>query len=349
MKTFSIIKKGVPVILILIVFIFSGYRNIRQTSFPRYFSNPILESGADPYVYYHTDGFYYCMVTRGNRITLWKARSFTDLSNAETKDVWFPPESGPNSSSIWAPEIHFINGSWYIYYTACDRKNRSDESRYVFVLKNNSGNPLDNNWEDIGRIDTELPGIDGHVFEHKGVYYFVYSPYVGNQSGLMIARMKSPWEIEKPMSLLALPVYDWEKTGIREIMEGPQFLSGPGKEVFIIYSAGACWDDDYGLGMLSAGKDVDLIDPASWSRSNTQVFSQCPDSSVFGPGHNCFTRSPDGKEDWIVYHAKKESSNQCSGRSMRAQPFTWDKDGRPLFGRPYSLNTRLIVPSGLQY
>ncbi len=312
-----------------------------------YFSNPILESGADPFVYHHSDGSYYCMVTRGNRLVLWKTKSFTDLSDAASKTIWFSPESGPNSSSIWAPEIHFINEAWYIYYTACDKNNQGDHSRFVFVLRNISKDPFSGNWDDLGKIETDYPGIDGSVFEYKGNYYFLYSPYIKNQSGLIIARMNSPLEIEKPLTLLALPKYEWEKTGNREILEGPQFLFGPGDEVFIIYSAAACWDDNYGLGMLSVKKDADLLDSVSWTRSDKQVFKQCPDNSVYGPGHNCFTKSPDGKEDWIVYHAKKSSSNQCSGRSMRAQPFTWDKNGRPVFGGPVSIDTRLKNPSGV--
>ena len=130
-------------------------------------------------------------------------------------------------------------------------------------------------------------------------------------------------------------------------MEGPQFLVGPKDKVFIIYSAGACWDNNYGLGLFAADKDADLLKPGSWERSTHQVFEQCPDSSVFGPGHNCFTKSPDNKEDWIVYHAKPTSSNECADRSMRAQSFTWDDEGIPLFGKPVSIGPRFSSPSGI--
>jgi len=309
-----------------------------------YFSNPILNEGPDPYVYLHTDGFYYCMVTRGNKLTLWKTRDFTQLKTAETKDIWFPPAKGPNSTCIWAPEIHHINGDWYIYYSACDIENENDLTRGVFVLRNASDNPFDDCWEDLGKIETVYPGIDGHVFEFKNERYFIYSPYIGFQSGIMIAKMNSPTEIQQPATLIGLPIYEWEKTGDREILEGPQFLEGPKDRVFLIYSASACWDDNYGLSYFSADKNADLLDPLSWSRANHQVFEQCPDSSVFGPGHNCFTVSPDGKENWIVYHAKAASSNECSGRSTRAQKFTWNTNGEPQFGKPYSTAAKLECP-----
>jgi GH43 family beta-xylosidase len=199
-----------------------------------YFANPILAAGPDPYVHLHTDGYYYTMVTVGDRLKIWKSKSFTDLADAESKVVWNKPDTGPNSCCIWAPELHFIDNAWYIYYTATDGSNPVDASRYVFVMRNENADPLSDGWEDLGRINTAKPGIDGQVFEYKGQRYFVYSPYVGHQSGLSIAKMSSPWTIMQPETLLGLPIYDWEKTPPREIMEGPQFLEGP--EDKIVYN-----------------------------------------------------------------------------------------------------------------
>ena len=317
-----------------------------QKNHVEYFYNPILDDGPDPYVYLHTDGFYYCMVTRGDRLQLWKSRSFTDLNEAKTKEIWFPPDSGTNTCCIWAPEIHYFDDTWYIYYSATDIKNPVDLSRNVYVLKNTSENPFDYHWIDLGKVHTNYPGIDGHVFEYNGTRYFAYSPYIGNKSGIILARLTSPTTIENEI-ILGLPVFDWEMTPPRAILEGPQFLMGPKDKVFIIYSAGACWDDNYGLGLFAANKDADLLDPDSWIRTNHQVFEQCPDSSVYGPGHNCFTKSPDYKEEWIIYHAKQYSSNECVGRSMRAQKFTWDEEGIPIFGKPVSITYAFPKPSGI--
>ena len=300
---------------------------------------------ADPYIYLHTDSYYYSMVSRGEWLQLWKNASFTDWATAETKVIWYPSDSGSNSCLIWAPEIHFYNEAWYIYYTAADKSSPVDSSRYVHVLRNSSANPFDDSWVDLGKIDTKYPGIDGHIFEFKGIRYFAYSPYIGMQSGINLARLTSPNTIENEISL-GLPIYDWEKTPPREILEGPQFLVGPKDKIFIIYSAGACWDDNYGLGLFSANSDADILDPDSWTRSTQQVFGQCPDSSVYGPGHNCFTKSPDGTEDWIVYHGKSLSSNECALRSTRAQKFSWDDDGMPEFGPPLSTPTNIPEPSG---
>ena len=84
-----------------------------------YFTNPIGQ-GADPWIT-KVDGFYYASFSGAgknskNFITITKSTSLTQLG--ERKIVWVAPQEGWNSNCIWAPEIHFLNGKWYIYYAA---------------------------------------------------------------------------------------------------------------------------------------------------------------------------------------------------------------------------------------
>ena len=76
-------------------------------------TNPLLPVGPDPWVEFK-DGLYYYMNTTVTNLTLWKTRSIADLKSAEKKVVWTPPATGPYSHDIWAPEIHYISGKWYI-------------------------------------------------------------------------------------------------------------------------------------------------------------------------------------------------------------------------------------------
>jgi GH43 family beta-xylosidase len=66
---------------------------------------------------------------------------------------------------------------------------------------------------------------------------------------------------------------------------------------------------------------------------------------VHGTGHASFTTSPDGSEDWIVYHTKKDTEPGWN-RYIFAQPFTWGKEGSPQFGEPVTRDSVLAVPSG---
>ena len=98
--------------------------------------------------------------------------------------------------------------------------------------------------------------------------------------------------------------------------------------------------------MLTADSGADLVNPASWKKSAKPVFEKWPEGHVFAPGHNSFFKSPDGKEDWILYHANSESGQGCGGhRAPRAQKFTWNPDGTPNFGRPVATGAPVERPS----
>lgn len=294
----------------------------------------LLPSGPDPWVA-QRDGVYYYMHTLGDRIALWKTTDMSRLAEATPVVVWRPPAQGPNSKSIWAPELHFLDGKWYLYYSASDKAHDDDAHRHVFVLENAAADPTTGQWIDKGMLATHLNGIDGTVFDHAGKRYFAYSAYVGDHSDLILAPMTNPWTLGEPQVDIAAPTFAWEMQGGRRILEAPEFLEGPGGQVFLTYSASACWSDDYALGMLAARADADLLKPASWEKTSRPVLASSPKNGVYAPGHNGFFKSPDGRTDWIVYHANGGPGWKCSARrAPHIQPFHWDTAGRPVFAAP---------------
>lgn len=323
------------------VFVLANYGCYGQTTF----TNPLLASGADPWVIYHGGAYYYTN-TLGNKISLWKTKNLHKVSEANPVTVWTPPKEGPNSKAIWAPELHYLDGKWYLYYTATDVRNDGDASRFVFVLENSSADPLKGEWVDKGKINTHYSGLDGSIFEHQGNRYFIYSAYVGPQSVLIISMMKNPWTLSDRQVEIAKPDRDWEKFGNRQILEGPQFLTKNERKVFIVYSASACWADEYSLGMLTADAGADLMKASSWQKSDQPVFQQSPGNDVYAPGHNSFFKSPDETEYWILYHANGAPGQGCDHRrSPRMQQFHWKNDGSPDFGVPVKTNEQLHAPS----
>lgn len=310
------------------------------------FQNPLLDHlGADPWVWKEKDTYYY-MVTRRTRIDLWKSKTLSGIAQGKCKTIWTAPEEGSNCANIWAPEIHKINGIWYVYFTANDGVG-GDQSRKVFVLENTS-DPFNEEWVEKGFINTEHPGLDGTVFEHQGKLFFVYAGY-GNfpdyGSALYISEMENPWTLQGPDVLISKPEYGWEKQGGMAINEGPVMLKR-NNQLFMIYSASTTWSDDYCLGMLTASAETDVLHPNSWVKSTDPVFKKSVENHVFAPGHNGFTRSPDETEDWIVYHAISESDGGAQQRSTRIQKFTWNPDGSPNLGIPLPTETPIVVPSG---
>lgn len=311
------------------------------------FTNPLKESGPDPWVIYK-DGYYYYMNTTGSNLQLWKTKNVTELKNAEHKIIYTPPATGMYSKQLWAPEIHFLRGKWYVYYAADDGNNINHR---MYVLENASPDPMQGEWVFKGKLAD--PGdhwaIDMTVAEINGKIYAAWSGWEGKENGVQriyIAELSNPWTMKGDRVEISHPFYEWEKKGavpeewqkngeVPYIMvnEGPEFLI-KGDNIFLIYSANACWLD-YCLGMLQAKKTSNILDPSSWKKHPKPVFVQAPENGVYAPGHNSFFKSPDGKEDWILYHANPSANDGCGNkRAPHAQKFTWKKDGTPDFGKP---------------
>jgi GH43 family beta-xylosidase len=318
------------------------------------FHNPLLPSGADPWVT-SRDGVYYYMATTGVNLTIWKTRDITDLEHAEKKVVWWPPETGPYSHQIWAPELHFLAGKWYIYFAA---DAGSNETHRIWVLENSADDPLTGEWTMKGKLadQSDRWAIDATVFENNGEMYAAWSGWPNDMDGeqdIYIARLANPWTVEGTRSRLSAPRYPWERHGDLpgrhvDVNEAPEFLIHD-DDVFLVYSASGCWTNDYALGMLRASAKAELTKPSAWTKFVLPVFKGSPIAHAFGPGHNGFFKSPDGKQDWIIYHANLGPNDGCGAkRSPRAQLFGWNPDGTPDFGWPVPVEQALPKPSGTQ-
>lgn len=318
-------------------------------------TNPLLPSGADPWVVYK-DSFYYYTHTTGRNLVLYKTRSLADLRTAEQKTVWQPPDSTSYSKQIWAPELHYIRGRWYFYFAADDGHNANHR---MYVLENRSDDPLQGTWVFRGKVAdwSDKWAIDGSVFSYRGKHYMIWSGWEGDHNGqqdIYIARLSKPWKLKGRRVRISSPQFDWETHGDLHdaenpphvsVNEGPQVLRN-GDKLFIVYSASGCWTDYYGLGLLTFTGKRSLLDSAAWKKSAQPVFSTSVKDSVFAPGHNSFFKSPDGTEDWILYHANDKPGQGCGRmRSPRAQKFTWNEDGSPYFGSPVKRGVPLPAPS----
>ncbi|MEH7480930.1 family 43 glycosylhydrolase [Neobacillus drentensis] len=304
-------------------------------------NNPIVEQRADPWVYKHTDGYYYftASVPEYDRLEVRRAATIQGLGEAEPVVAWRKHEKGPLSANIWAPEIHYIDGKWYIYFAAAREDAIFDHRMYV--IENDSENPLEGNWVEKGQIKTDWESfsLDATTFEHKGKRYYVWAqrdPEIVGNSNLYIAKMVNPWTIEGPQVMITKPEYDWETIGFL-VNEGAAVLKRNGK-IFISYSASST-DYNYCMGLLSTDEDSDLLDPASWHKFESPVFQTNEENSQYGPGHNSFTVSEDGSQDTLIYHARNYRDIEGDplwdpNRHARAQVFTWNEDGAPNFGVP---------------
>lgn len=306
-------------------------------------SNPIANNRADPHIVKHTDGYYYFTATAPeyDRIILRRATTIQGLSTAPETVIWRKHASGEMGAHIWAPEIHFINGKWYVYFAA---GSTSDVWRIrMYVLETSAANPLNGPWVERGRITTpwDTFALDASTFVANGVRYLTWAqaePGISTNSNLYIARMgANPWTITGATTRLTVPTLAWETRGGVKVAEGPSVIQRNGR-IFMTYSASAT-DANYCLGMLTASASANLLSASSWTKSPNPVFESNAATGQYGPGHNSFTVSEDGQSDILVYHDR--NYRDISGdplrdpnRRTRVQKVYWNPDGTPNFGIP---------------
>ncbi len=309
-------------------------------------NKPLVEKRADPWVYLHDGYYYFCGSVPGYKvIELRRAKNLTDLQSAEPKYIWSAHTSGPMSELIWAPELHYWQGKWYIYFAASDDAEIRDSNHHhnIFVLEGEGDNPLTAKWTEKGQVKTHQDSfsLDATVFEHNGDLYMCWAklePAIHNNSNLFLAKMKNPWTIEGKELLLSIPEYDWEEKGFK-VNEGPAEITHDGK-IIITYSASAT-DENYAMGMLWADQKSDLLNGYSWHKSAEPVFKSAPQNKLWGPGHNSFTKV--NGRDVLIYHARPYT--QIEGdplnnpdRHAYAKYFDWKENGLPDFGEPGDKN-----------
>ncbi|MFE6932872.1 glycoside hydrolase family 43 protein [Streptomyces sp. NPDC057699] len=301
------------------------------------FRNP-LNSGPDPFMT-HWNGNYYLTTTQGDSIRMWRSPSLGTLAASDPVTVWTDSDPSRNRN-IWAPEFYRFGDRWYLYYTADDGV---DDHHRLYVLESERDDPT-GPYHFKAKLappnHADEFAIDAGILQLNGRLYLAYSGINQYQhNGLNIAPMSDPYTV----SGNAVPID--AAGGCPEVREGPEFLYRNGR-VWMTYSACDTGKPDYQVRMMSLPTDADPLVPGAWYQHPDAVFSRADDRGVFGPGHHAFFTSPDGTEDWIVYHAKTTSVNTYSDRTTRAQKFTWRADGTPDFGRPLAVGATQDLPSG---
>jgi uncharacterized sulfatase len=317
------------------------------------FVNPIGE-GADPWVVRdaNSDRYLWCL-SEGNRaIAIQTSDRLTSLGRKHI--VWQAPDTGPYSREVWAPELHYLDDRWHIYFAASDGRN---ENHLAYVLKSRTSDPL-SEYDLHGPLATgdgqdgrspNIWAIDMTVLPHQGKRYAVWSGWDrpgSDQQYLYIAEMKSATELAGPrVRLCRNDDYLWERTepneGARGLNEGPQVLQRNGR-TFVVYSCGASWLPTYKLGLLSLDGDNPL-DADAWTKSESPVFAGT--NATYGVGHSCFVKSANGRQWWHVYHAKRDR-NPGWRRAIHVQPMRFGRAGKPIFGQPVVGGEVLQRPGG---
>ena len=254
------------------------------------------------------------------------------------------PISPSTTAPYWAPEVAERDGTFFMYY-AVDMRLRVATSR-------SPEGPFIDAERDL--FPDEPFSIDASPFrdprDGKWYLYFAkdfFDERVGTGTAVvaladdMITPLSSPTVVVRASSDWQIFQRnrhwydrDWEAW---HTVEGPFVIEREGR-YYCLYSGG-CWEtSDYGVSYAVADHPLGPWRD-EWSSSGPVVLKGIRDK-VLGPGHNSVIRGPDGRTDFIVYHAWDAGR---TARRLCIDPLEFTADGPRCVGPSMEPRT-LLVP-----
>ena len=173
-----------------------------------------------------------------------------------------PPGGADNSAGLRAPELHALQGRWYVYFAAAHPAH-GNASHRMWVLGGPpaSQDPCAGPWElldSIRGMPEDHWAINGTVVELGEELHSTYPGWPTPNPNepdliqqLFIIKLSSPVEAMSQSVQICAPEEPWEKSSNHGINEGPQFLCAPdGSWKGIVYSCAGSWTKDYKMSTL---------------------------------------------------------------------------------------------------
>ncbi|VDC03045.1 unnamed protein product [Peniophora sp. CBMAI 1063] len=320
------------------------------------YTNPIIPGNwADPWVFQWND-MYYLVPTSGSAdVIVIPSKTLDSFDASAGTVVWSTNWTG----NFWAPELHQIDGEFYIYGASQDGDLDSD--RRTHVLKGTDPNDPTAPFEDLGVISTPDLNymIDSTVLQnYNGKNYMIWSGKESTEADtvqyLYITEMSSPTTLVGERTMIHSPYWpdgsrkDWQWSPSSTdygVNEGPEILQH-GDKTFVVYSACGSWDACYSLAIMGLnGTDLDPLDPnAWWAKDDGPVFTQ--DDVTVGTGHASFPVDADGVP-YVTFHGWNATASAGWGsRTVYTQAFTFNDDDTPNFGQPVGAGVALPAAAG---
>lgn len=318
------------------------------------YSAPLIAQRADPWVFKGDDNYYYFTASYPmvghddpngyDRVILRRSSTIEGLATAEEISIWHEKDCPSCYRYVWAPEIHQIDGTWFVFFTTSLSDNVWHIRPRVIACNQGDKDPYKpENWEEVGHIMDTVEGddyscnhfsLDMTHFSSNGKHYVAWAEKPGT-SDILLATVdgKEPWKMTSSYTLLTKPEYAWEHDGNTWVNEGPAVIKNNGK-IYLAYSASAV-NHTYCVGFVYADEDADLLDPNAWTKLRYPILStEDLPKEQNGPGHNSFTVDEYGNP-MIIYHARNPQETidgglYDPGRHAFAKSVNFAADGMPI-------------------
>jgi GH43 family beta-xylosidase len=300
----------------------------------RTYTNPIHEGYlGDPFVLKHNGEYYaYGTAPPGELIIpVLHSRDLVGwrpLGDASTLD-------DDAFQALWAPEVAYDNGTFYLYYSAGGEEGQRHQLRVAAATRPTGP------FEDSGAVLTpEDPfTIDAHPFrDDDGQWYLYYcrdfldsdrNERVG--TGIVVDRLVGMTRLAGERRTVVQPHAGWQlyerqrkwygRVGDWYTVEGP-FVHKHDGRYYCFYSGGAWKEPNYGVSYVVADEAMGPFAPEEGAEGPEILRTRL--GRVIGPGHASVIHAPDNVDEYIVYHAWDP---EHTSRLMRMDRLNWGEEG----------------------
>jgi arabinan endo-1,5-alpha-L-arabinosidase len=288
------------------------------------------------------EGDTYYVFSTGPGITFYSSTNMKDWTPEgpvfKTQPVWAKKAAPSFDGHIWAPDVHFKNGRYYLYYSVSGfGKNTSG----IGVTVNKTLNPRspDYRWEDQGMVLQSVPlrddwnAIDPNIVEDdKGNTWMSFGSF---WSGLKLVKLNAGLTgLAEPQEWHAIASRSRGKSvatteaGADEI-EAP-FIFKKNGYYYLFVSFGLCCRKGDSTYHVMVGRSSDVTGPYV-DKAGVDMLKGggslviAGDKEWKGLGHNS-AYTMDGK-DYLVLHAYESADNFL--QKLKIMEMKWDANGWP--------------------
>ena len=242
------------------------------------------------------------------------------------------PAGAATNSGLWAPDIHYFDGKYYLYYAVSETRTTSGGSAIFAATSSTPTGP----WTQVlgpvvepqaGRSGKPRSTIDPAIVDEDGHRYIIFGSYNGG----ILARELSADNLTTRRDTEV-------RIALEDRYEAAYVIRHEGYYYLFVSASNCCLGDLTGYGVFAARSMHALgpyVDQTGHSLTEariggTPVLSMNGNRWV-GPGHNATFADAKG-QDWMVYHAIDRNrpyfADGGSRRPAMMDPIHWI-DGWP--------------------
>jgi len=321
----------------------------------RTYTNPVYaHQFPDPFVLRH-QGRYYAFGTTGKDRAA-DGRIFTLLTSDNLVDwkndggALTAPE-GAEGADFWAPEVVYHQGTFYLYYSMGGGAIAATVGHRLHVA---TSKKPEGPYEQVALLDVPESKftIDAHPFQDTdGQWYLFYArDFIDTDrgyrpgTGLVVDRLASMTRLAGESRTVMRARHDWtvfEKNRTMPLygnktfaewhtLEGP-FVRRHGGKYYCFYSGANFLTPRYGVDYCVANSILGPYSDAGAEKGPRVLHAVA--GHVRGPGHHSHVLGPDGKTEYLVYHAWNTGMTE---RQLCIDKLAWTAQGPRCVGPSFT-------------